>query len=58
MKFENTAVAVKIREYNDSLLYGDVKYIWESLQDWRKKHAKLQDEISELIDGLKCLADK
>ena len=55
MKFENTAVAVKIKEYNDSLLYRDVEYIWESLQDLRKKHAKLQDEISEWIDSLKCL---
>jgi hypothetical protein len=57
MKFENTAVAVRIKEYNDSLLYRDVKNIWESLQKTRREYFLLRANVEAAIVELKNVVE-
>jgi len=57
MKFETTAVAVRIKEYNDSLLYRDVKNIWESLQKTRREYFLIRANVEAAIVELKNLVE-
>jgi hypothetical protein len=57
MKFETTAVAVRIKEYNDSLLYRDVKNIWESLQKTKREYLLLSANVESAIVELKNIAE-